>query len=63
MPNDKNKLTRVTFGKGTGAEQVADAIREMQDAWAKKYPKRAYELYPDVYDEEGNRIRKDDDEE
>lgn len=63
MPDNKDKLTRVTFGKDASAERIADAIGEMQDAWAKKYPERAHKLYPNVYDEKGNRIKKDDDEE
>jgi hypothetical protein len=53
------KLKRVYFPKDSTAGDIADAIQEMQDEWAKKYPKRAHELYPDVYDEDGNRIKKD----
>lgn len=60
MPEEEKKdnLERVTFGKKATAEQIADAIVQMQDDWAKKYPKRAHELYPTVYDENGNRIRR-----
>lgn len=61
MPEEKKKdnLERVIFGKKTNAEQIADAIVQMQDDWAKKYPRRAHELYPTVYDENGNRIKSD----
>lgn len=51
-------LERMYFPKDSTAGDIADAIQEMQDEWTKKYPKRAHEFYPDVYDEDGNRIKK-----
>lgn len=60
MANKKQrnkKLTRVQFPKDIGAKAIVDAIREIQDDWAKRYPERAHRLYPTIYDEAGNRIK------
>jgi hypothetical protein len=52
----KGKPVRVQFKKGSSAEDIADAITAMQNDWAKRNPKKAHELYPNVYDENGKRI-------
>ena len=54
-PNEKPE--RVQFPKGSTAKQIADAIRKLQNDWALKYPERAHRLYPEVYDENGKRIK------
>jgi hypothetical protein len=51
------KPERVQFGRGSTAEQIAGVIRKLQDDWALKYPERAHRLYPEVYDENGKRIK------
>jgi len=53
-----NKLVRVQFPKDADAEQILDGIEKAQDEWAKRYPEKAHQLYPKVYDEAGNRINK-----
>jgi hypothetical protein len=55
----KKKPTRVQFAKDSTARQIVEAIRNAQDEWAKKYPKRAHSLYPKTYDENGKRINPD----
>jgi len=56
MPN-KSKLVRTQFEKDSTANEIAAIIRQNQDDWAKRYPERAHRLYPNVYDENGNRIK------
>ncbi len=55
----EDKPVRVQFGKESTAGAIADGIRMVQDNWALEHPKRAHELYPNVYDENGKRIRPD----
>ncbi|HMS00159.1 MAG TPA: hypothetical protein PKK96_10855 [Anaerolineales bacterium] len=52
----KKNLTRVQFSRDSTAKQIFKAIRESQTDWAKKFPERAHRLYPEVFDEQGNRI-------
>jgi hypothetical protein len=44
----KDKPDRQQFGRGSTAEQIADAIGKIQDEWAWKYPESAHRLYPEV---------------
>lgn len=60
MTEQNEKPVRVQFPKDYTARQIADAIRKMQDDWAKKYPERAHRLYPKIFDKDGNRIRGND---
>ena len=55
----KDKPVRVQFPKDSTAKEIVSIIRGMQDNWAKENPKRAHELYPEVYSETGERIKKD----
>lgn len=61
MSDDKNSkiFERVQFGKEATAAEIADAIAGLQDEWAKRNPEKAHRLYPKVYDEKGERIKKD----
>ena len=52
----KKNLTRVQFSRDATADQIVDHIRKIQEEWAKEYPERAHRLYPNVFDEQGNRI-------
>jgi len=47
---------RVVFPPNWDAKQILAEIRRMQDEWAKENPKRAHRLYPEIFDEHGNRI-------
>jgi hypothetical protein len=58
MSDDTKKPVRVQFGPNPTAKEIFSAIREQQDAWAKSNPARAHELYPNTYDEQGDRIPK-----
>ena len=53
------KPERVQFPKGANAEQIVDGIEKVQDEWARRNPEKAHRLYPEVYDEAGNRINKE----
>lgn len=55
----KDSLVRVQFPKDSTAEDILAGIRHIQDKWAKKYPDRAHALYPEVFSETGERIKKD----
>lgn len=57
--DDKETIERVQFERGATAAEIADGISSIQDEWAKKYPDRAHKLYPKVYNEKGERIKKD----
>jgi hypothetical protein len=52
-----DKPVRVQFGKGATSHNILDGIHKAQDNWAKSHPKIANKLYPEVYDEKGNRIK------
>jgi hypothetical protein len=52
----KEKNVRVQFPKDASAEEIVDAIDRVQNEWAKQHPQKAHELYPTVYDKDGNRI-------
>jgi hypothetical protein len=52
------KPVRVDFGRNPTARAILDGIHKMQDEWAKRHPDRAHTLYPNIYDAEGNRIKK-----
>lgn len=52
----KKNLTRVQFSRDTTAKQIVQYIRKSQEEWAKKFPERAHRLYPEIFDEQGNRI-------
>jgi hypothetical protein len=54
----KNDVERVIFSKDSTASDMAKTIRQKQDEWAKANPKESHTLYPDVYDENGERIKK-----
>ncbi|HEY4618304.1 MAG TPA: hypothetical protein VIH09_08935 [Flavobacterium sp.] len=56
---DDERPTRVQFPKDSDAKSIFSGIRRLQDEWAKKYPDRAHRLYPKVFDENGNRIKRD----
>jgi hypothetical protein len=51
------KPIRVQFQKDVTAEGILSEIKKLQDEWAKKDPARAHRLYPNVYDEKGDRIK------
>jgi hypothetical protein len=51
------KPERVQFPKGADAKTILSGIRKAQDEWAKRNPEKAHRLYPNVYDEIGNRIK------
>jgi hypothetical protein len=51
------KPERVQFPKDSDAKQILTEVHKIQDAWAKRYPERAHRLYPEVYDDAGNRIK------
>jgi hypothetical protein len=55
----KDKPVRVQFPKDSTAEEILSGIKKAQDDWAEKNPERAHELYPNVYSETGERIKKD----
>ena len=55
----KDKLVRTQFPKDSTAEEILSGIRKVQDGWARRNPERAHELYPEVYSETGERIKKD----
>ena len=54
-PNEKPE--RVQFPRGSTAAEIAKVIRDKQNQWAKENPAKAHELYPEVYDENGKRIK------
>lgn len=54
---ENDKPERIQFPKEFDAKDIATVIRQKQNAWAKKNPERAHALYPEVYDEAGNRIK------
>lgn len=58
-PEIEEKLVRVQFGKDATARAIADGIRMAQDNWALRHPRKAHDLYPRVYDENGKRIKDD----
>ena len=51
------KPERVHFPKDSDAKQILSEVKKIQDKWAKENPERAHRLYPEVYDEAGNRIK------
>jgi hypothetical protein len=51
------KPIRVQFQKGVDAKDILPAIKKLQDEWAKKFPERAHQLYPNVFTETGERIQ------
>ena len=55
--DEDEKNVRVVFPKDATAESIVDAINNIQNEWAKRYPERAHRLYPTVFDEAGNRIK------
>ncbi len=55
----EDKPVRVQFGKNATAETILKGINMAQDNWALRHPEKAHELYPNVFDEYGKRIRPD----
>lgn len=51
------KPVRVQFQKGVTSQEILYEIKKMQDEWAKEDTARAHRLYPQVYDEKGDRIK------
>ena len=60
--NEKGKANakpeRVQFPKDSTSKEILGAIRGIQDKWAKENPETAHRLYPKIYDEAGNRIKR-----
>jgi hypothetical protein len=54
----RDKPERVQFPKDITAQGILDEIKKKQDEWAKKFPERAHRLYPKIFDEAGDRIKK-----
>jgi hypothetical protein len=60
MANKKKEtIVRVQFPKDATAGDIFDGIRSLQDEWAKNNPDEAHALYPEVYSETGERVKKD----
>jgi hypothetical protein len=53
------KPVREQFGKDADTKTIVESIRKIQTNWALERPEKAHGLYPNVYDEKGNRIKID----